>query len=142
MLRVPLLLSIALLALPAQPSTVRVTVHITGIRAGQGGVLHVAVHAAPGTGFPGQAGASGANRDVRVEGPEASVVLDVPAGDVAVAVHHDANANGRLDANFLGMPREGWAVSNDVRPRFRPPRFGESRVAVSRDTTVTVRMAY
>lgn len=124
------------------PATVRVTVHITDIRAAKGGVLHVALHPAPGTGFPGMAGAAGINRDVAVSGSEATVTFEAPPGEVAVAVHHDANANGRMDANFLGIPREGWAVTNDVRPRFRPPRFAESRVAVARDTTVSVRMAY
>jgi uncharacterized protein (DUF2141 family) len=50
--------------------------------------------------------------------------------------------NGKLDSYFFGMPKEGWGVSNDPRPRFRAPRFSEGRVVVTRDTTLVVRMAY
>jgi uncharacterized protein (DUF2141 family) len=31
----------------------------------------------------------------------------IAAGDYAVSVVHDENSNGKLDTNFLGMPREG-----------------------------------
>ena len=47
-----------------------------------------------------------------------------------------------MDSNFLGIPREGYAVSNDVRPKFRAPRFGEAEVHVTRDTTLVVHMNY
>ena len=35
----------------------------------------------------------------------------VTPGRYAVAVLHDANANGRLDTNVLGMPQERWSIS-------------------------------
>src|SRR5690349_22963671 len=33
-------------------------------------------------------------------------VPDLPAGDYAVSVAHDANKNRKLDKNFLGKPKE------------------------------------
>ncbi len=69
-------------------------------------------------------------------------LLHVRPSTYAVAVHHDANANGTMDSNFLGMPKEGYGVSNDVRSRFRPPRFSEASVRVTRDTTLLVHLSY
>ena len=127
------------LAMP-QARTVQVTVRVLDVRAGKRGVIHAALHASPGVGFPGSAAAG--NVDVTPASPETIIVFRVTPGTYAAAVHHDANANGRMDTNFLGIPREGYGVSNDPRPRFRAPRFSEAQVVISRDTTLTLRMAY
>jgi uncharacterized protein (DUF2141 family) len=66
---------------------------------------------------------------------------DVPAGRVAVAVSHDRNGNGRLDKNFLGIPREPWGVSNGVRPALRAPRFAEAAFEVPADGVLELRIA-
>ena len=123
-----------------QPATVHITVRVIGARAAKGGVLHVGLHQQPGTGFPGPSQFT--NQTVRPSGEESILSFDAPPGTYAVAVHHDANANGRMDSNFFGMPKEGYGVSNDVRPKFRAPRFSEAAVRVGRDTTVVVRMTY
>ena len=47
----------------------------------------------------------------------------VPAGAYAVSVFHDENLNGRLDTNWLGIPREGVGASNNPKPRMGPPKF-------------------
>ena len=51
---------------------------------------------------------------------------DIPPGTYALAVIHDENMNGKLDTNFLGVPKEGYGFSNgqracSVRLRSRPP---------------------
>jgi uncharacterized protein (DUF2141 family) len=51
---------------------------------------------------------------------------DIPPGTYALAVIHDENMNGKLDTNFLGMPKEGYGFSNGQRAclvhlRFLPP---------------------
>jgi uncharacterized protein (DUF2141 family) len=48
---------------------------------------------------------------------------NVSPGTYAVSVFHDENSNGRLDTNFMGIPREGVGASNDARGRFGPPKF-------------------
>ena len=47
-------------------------------------------------------------------------------GRYAITVYHDKNDNRRFDKNWLGMPKEAWGVSNNVRPRLRAPRFAEA----------------
>jgi uncharacterized protein (DUF2141 family) len=47
----------------------------------------------------------------------------VPPGTYAVSVFHDENSNGKLDTNFMGIPREGVGASNNAKGRFGPPKF-------------------
>jgi uncharacterized protein (DUF2141 family) len=48
---------------------------------------------------------------------------DMPPGTYALAVIHDENMNGKLDTNWLGLPREGYGFSNDVKGLFSAPEF-------------------
>ncbi|MBB5317791.1 DUF2141 domain-containing protein [Tunturibacter empetritectus] len=47
-------------------------------------------------------------------------------GRYAIAVYHDENSNGRLDTNFVGMPREGVGASNNAKGHFGPPKFDDA----------------
>ena len=47
-------------------------------------------------------------------------------GDYALSVLHDENENGKMDLNFLGIPKEGYGVSNNVHPIMRSPRYEEA----------------
>jgi len=38
-------------------------------------------------------------------------------------VFHDENSNGKLDTNFIGMPKEGVRASNDAKGHMGPPKF-------------------
>jgi uncharacterized protein (DUF2141 family) len=44
-------------------------------------------------------------------------------GMYALVVFHDENGNGKFDRSWLGLPKEGYAFSNNVRPVFKPPSF-------------------
>ncbi|HSB06297.1 MAG TPA: DUF2141 domain-containing protein [Thermodesulfobacteriota bacterium] len=48
---------------------------------------------------------------------------DIPPGTYAIAVIHDENMNGKLDTNWLGIPKEGYAFSNDVKALLGAPSF-------------------
>ncbi|OYU44606.1 MAG: hypothetical protein CFE44_12045 [Burkholderiales bacterium PBB4] len=60
----------------------------------------------------------------------------VAPGTYAVSVGHDANGNKKVDTNFLGIPTEGWGVSNNVVPRLRAPRFDEAQFVVKEGSNV------
>ncbi len=38
--------------------------------------------------------------------------LSLPAGEYVVSVYQDSNRNGKLDTNFVGMPKEPVGISN------------------------------
>jgi uncharacterized protein (DUF2141 family) len=62
-------------------------------------------------------------------GPHAVCVFDdlVP-GTYAMAAFHDENGNGKLDANFLGIPKEGVCASNNAKGRMGPPKFKDAAI--------------
>ncbi len=47
-------------------------------------------------------------------------------GDYVVAVYHDLNDNEELDTNFLGIPTEPYAFSNNPKLLFRGPRYEDA----------------
>jgi uncharacterized protein (DUF2141 family) len=51
------------------------------------------------------------------------VFLDIPPGTYALAVVHDENMNGKLDTNWLGIPKEGYGFSNDAKALLGAPSF-------------------
>lgn len=67
----------------------------------------------------------------------------VPAGDYAISVSHDLNANRSLDTNFLGVPTEAWGVSKNARPLMRAPQWKEATFAVAdgKDLTLDIKIA-
>lgn len=52
--------------------------------------------------------------------------LQLPPGEYAFSIFYDSNNNGKLDTNFLGIPKEPVALSNNARPRFGPPAFEDA----------------
>ena len=54
------------------------------------------------------------SRRVKIEGASARCVFeDVTPGTYAVVVLHDENDNRQCDRNRLGIPLEGYGVSNN-----------------------------
>lgn len=78
-------------------------------------------------GFPGDDKVAFRQALVPAKKGKVEVVFeDVPAGTYAVAVMHDENENLKIDTNMLGIPKEGYGASNNVRNMFRGPRFEEA----------------
>lgn len=65
-------------------------------------------------------------RSTSKSGTAELVFTDVPSGIYAIALFQDSNGDEKLNTNFLGIPKEGYGVSNNVRNLFGPPSFTES----------------
>ncbi|UUZ49269.1 DUF2141 domain-containing protein [Massilia sp. B-10] len=55
---------------------------------------------------------------------------DLPEGEYAFAVYHDANANGQMDKNLLGIPTEDYAFNNNAVGKMGPPKFEAAKFAL------------
>ena len=65
------------------------------------------------------------------------------AGDYALFVYHDANANNDIDTGLLGIPKEGYAFSNNVRPKLSAPSFKSTHfTAGPGETSLAVTLHY
>jgi uncharacterized protein (DUF2141 family) len=66
---------------------------------------------------------------------------DIPPGTYALAVVHDENMNGKLDANWLGVPIEGYGFSNDAKALLGTPSFSNASFPYdgrNRDLTISL----
>jgi uncharacterized protein (DUF2141 family) len=52
--------------------------------------------------------------------------FQLPPGEYALSIFHDENDNGKLDTNFIGIPKEPVALSNNARPKFGPPKYKDA----------------
>ena len=60
---------------------------------------------------------------------------DVPYGDYGIAAFHDENSNGKMDKNLLGIPRERYGFSNNVRAILGPPKWEKAKFSIRNPTT-------
>ncbi len=117
------------LGLAHAAATADLKVTVTGFR-DRVGVLQVILFDAD-RGFPADDERGMRTATVPITGKRMQVAFrDLPEGDYAVAVLHDADEDGEVDTNFIGIPTEGFAVSRNVNPRFRSPTFADAKFAL------------
>lgn len=80
---------------------------------------------------------------VRARGAAISLGEFTP-GRYALFAMHDANGNGDLDLNLLGIPTEGYGFSNGAAGTVGPPSFDAAAVQVKGDapTRIVIRLAH
>lgn len=123
------------------PASATLTIRVTDLR-NHCGQLMFGVFAS-GKGFPSDSRRA-VNWQIRaLESGETEFVCDLPPGSYAASVLHDENSNNKLDQNFFGVPREGYGVTNNPKPRFRGARFGEATITLPPDgATYTISLQY
>lgn len=62
-----------------------------------------------------------------------SIRFELAPGEYAVSVHHDDNDNGKMDTNFIGIPKEPTGTSNNAPPRMGPPRYKDAAFTLGED---------
>lgn len=77
--------------------------------------------------------------NARVTGPTMKFRLEVPDGKVAIRLFHDTNANGELDTNLLGIPKEGYGFSQNPKVR-GPASFEDAAFEVNGPTSTIIRV--
>lgn len=102
----------------------------------QSGKLHVAVYANAESYDQGKNAVAAQIKPVTADSHQL-VFSDLPAGQYAVKLMHDANDNGKLDRNFIGIPSEGYGFSNNA-GEFGPASFAEAAFDVAADTQLTI----
>lgn len=89
------------------------------------------------TGFPNQ-NKTYKNTIVQAETGSITITLDLPSGNYAISVYHDANRNGKLDKNMFGAPTEYYGFSNNARSLFSAPGFDACKVEVPNTKAITI----
>jgi uncharacterized protein (DUF2141 family) len=136
-----LALAAALVLIAGPASAARIIVTIDGLKSAQGNIF-VGLYASPAKFLQGNQ--SDAQRKVRASTGPITVVFDnLQPGTYAVGAFHDENANDHLDTNMLGLPTEGYALSNGVRAVMAKPTFQQAAFTVGNgDKPVALHIRY
>ena len=113
---------------PTSPEGVTVTVILDNVLNDQGEIL-AALHTA--TTFMKGPGIQNF-REVAEKGGLSFTFDNVAPGTYAVSVLHDMNANGRMDFETNGMPKEPYGMSNNEMA-MGPPTFGSASFEVGNE---------
>ena len=65
------------------------------------------------------------------DGKATASFKDLIPGEYAVSSFYDKNDNGKLDTNFLGIPKEPTAMSNNAKGSFGAPKFKDAKFIFS-----------
>jgi uncharacterized protein (DUF2141 family) len=112
-------------------------VEVTNISSAKGKIL-IALFTRP-NGFPQQSQNAFAVKSVPAAKGRISVSFaGIPTGTCAVAVYHDANNDGKLNTNALGIPKEAYGFSNNARPMFSAPTFEDAGIVVNQAHAISI----
>jgi uncharacterized protein (DUF2141 family) len=119
-----------------------ITVHIKGLK-NPDGLIGVALYTTK-NGFPDKPERAFATRIHKPGSTPNEATFDkIPYGTYAVSVLHDENGNGRMDKSFIGIPKEGFGVSNNPKIRRSPPSYNEALFTLNASQMeLTVSMNY
>jgi uncharacterized protein (DUF2141 family) len=128
-----------------RPVKANLTVTLTGVRNDKGQVF-IQLWNAP-EGYPKQGEKSyksvAIEANTAVQGVVTAVFSDLTPGTYAVSTLHDENRNGKMDTNFIGMPTEGWAVSNNVVTHTHAPSYEQASFQVpAAGTQIAIALHY
>lgn len=112
------------LAAQAQPApSAQLTIRIENLSPA-GGMLRLGLYDR--AHYPDDNSKPVAAADVKAIGTEMTVVLHgIAPGRYAIETFQDINADGEMDMTWLGLPKEPFGFSRDVRPRLRKPSFDQ-----------------
>lgn len=128
---------------PAEQQNGRIRLTVENLR-NEHGMIRVVLFNSE-EGFPGNFEKGMKTINVKAEQPVSTVIFeDVPHGNYALSVLHDENENGRMDTNMVGMPKEGYAVSNDAKAgMFGPPQYNDAVFILdSGEISMSVKLVY
>jgi len=122
--------------------TGNIEIRITGLRSPNGKISVNLFNKADG--FPDDPMKSFGWKTVKIV-PDTVVIVfeDLPYGNYAISVLHDENSNGKMEKNFLGIPREGFAFSNNYTPKIKSPSFSDATCALKQKVYIAnLKMLY
>jgi len=138
LLRLVLLVLFSVPLLAAENSEIQV--ELTGLQDATGDI-YIAVYDSEDTwlGKDSLAGQKVGIEESRKEGI-VFATLQLPPGEYALSIFYDANDNGKMDTNFIGIPKEPVAMSNNAKGKFGPPKYQDAKFTLG-DEPVIQRVA-
>lgn len=124
------------------PIPTSVVATVSGMRSDTGKV--VAFMFLGSKGFPAKRKRAAHIVRARIKDGRARLDFDgLQPGEYAISMFHDEDGDDRLDLNFIGLPKEGLAISNGEKAGIAYPRYSVARFDVAPgQTRLSVTMLY
>lgn len=119
----------------AQSAGKSLTIEFAGIKKAKGTKVYVALYSTEDSFL--KKPLKGTVSEIK-NGKAVSTFTDLTPGVYAVSAFYDKNANGKMDTNFLGIPKEPTAMSNNAKARFGPPKYKDAKFELNEDVTITI----
>jgi uncharacterized protein (DUF2141 family) len=121
----------------AQQNTL--TVNITGINSTKGNV-YVYLYTSE-EGFPIEISKANNIKKAEVFSNNVTVIFkNLKPGIYAVSVYQDIDANGKINKNFLGIPKEPVGVSNNAKGFMGPPKYEDAKFNLNSNKTIEIKL--
>jgi uncharacterized protein (DUF2141 family) len=140
-------LAITVMAPRALAEQSSITVNLSGVRSQKGNVV-VCLWGKENKDFP-ICSTAGAYKSTTLKANNSSLVAsfqNIPSGEYAVSAFHDENGDGKLNTNWMGMPKEGIAAANmdksQSQGRRERPSFDKMKFKLNGSTTISTSFMY
>jgi uncharacterized protein (DUF2141 family) len=121
--------------------TYPIKVEVTDLRNNKG-TVNLAVFNSK-KGFPNDVENAVRKAQSAIKEGKATFTLELPSGNYAISLFHDENGNDEFDTNWIGLPKEGAAASNNAKAFMGPPKFEDAEFELKQQTVwQSIRMIY
>lgn len=123
--------------LPAKSQTVNVTVTINNVLSNDG-IVQVCVFNKAAA-FPDKKNLAVKCVDAKATKGSMKIQVDgLAPGSYAFAVHHDKNSDGKVNTNFVGIPKEPMGASNGAKGKMGPPKYIDAVITLTKEVVITL----
>lgn len=127
--KVQLLVVVALVAFCGMNSATELVVVVKNVKQAAGKV-YISVHKGE-KAFKEYVSVKTSRVEAKV--PSVTFQFELEEGEYSIRVYHDIDDNGELNFNRIMMPREPFAFSNNIKPRFGPPGWKRTKFSVGKE---------
>jgi uncharacterized protein (DUF2141 family) len=86
-------------------------------------------------------GAAVKNYSIKVNKDAATfTITDLPKGEYAISMYHDENSDNKMNTSFIGIPKEAYGFSNNVKPKMSAPKYQDCKFTFSEDKTLQIKL--
>ena len=122
----------------AQQNTL--TVNITGINSIKGNV-YVYLYTSE-DGFPIKISKANSFKKAKVISNTVTMYFEnLKTGTYAVSVYQDIDTNGKINQNFLGIPKEPVGVSNNAKGFMGPPKYEDAKFYLDTSKSIEIKLS-
>ena len=81
------------------------------------------------------------NYSIKVDKSTATLIIsDLPKGEYAVTMYHDENSDNECNRNFIGIPKEPYGFSNNIKPKMSAPKYNDCKFTFSENRTLNIKL--